>query len=269
MLFYSDEVSRKNPVIKIIGRVLVSSRRFFLSNQPIDGQAQLTGSEAHHLANVLRAKPGDTLELIDGKGAVWQGLISSIEAGTIRLTRLEMMKQHESSATRLILAQSLCKADKLEWILQKAAELGADEIFLLAAERCVVKITQDKLAHKMERWEKIILAAAKQCRRSSLPCLHPPLTCRDFLQQDLAEVKLLLSEHGGMSLKSLLRKPHISSVIFTIGPEGGWTRQEEEAFQKAGFEPTGLGANILRTETAAIAALAIIQYELNSLHSQA
>lgn len=241
----------------------MSSRRFFISSPPISGCAQITGSEAHHLADVLRAWPSERVEMIDLQGAVWQGVITSIEPGLIRLNQVEILHRAKQNNCRMILAQSLGKPDKLELIFQKTTELGVDEIYLLEAERSILKVTAEKAAAKMERWEKILLSATKQCRRASIPVLHSPLRCRDFPRQAPKGFRLILSEHEGDGIKSLLRNQSPPAVIYTVGPEGGWTSQEETSFREAGFHAVSLGNNILRTETAAIAGLVILQYELN------
>ncbi len=241
----------------------MSSRRFILSSPPVLGIAQITGSEAHHLADVLRAKPGLEVELIDLQGAVWKGVINSIEPSLVQLDQVVLLHRSEPKNCRMILAQSLGKADKLELIFQKTTELGVDDIYLLQAERSIMKVAADKAAAKMERWEKILLSATKQCRRASIPVLHPPMRCQDFQRQAPEGLRLILSEHEGTGLKSLLRNQSPLVVIYSVGPEGGWTSQEQRSFQEAGFQAVSLGNNILRTETAAIAGLAILRHELD------
>ena len=204
------------------------------------------------------------IELLDGSGKVWKGIIDSICPDSVSVAHLELIPPSNSSK-RMVLVQSLCKADKLEWILQKVTELGIAEIRLLEAKRSVVKLPQEKMKNKMERWRKIILGATKQSRRSTLPFLHPPALCEAICKSLETDLKLLLSESAeGTILKSFLRSSQWSSVAFCIGPEGGWTAQEEETFVHFGFTPVSLGCNILRTETAAIVATAILMYELEN-----
>ncbi|MCI0418139.1 MAG: 16S rRNA (uracil(1498)-N(3))-methyltransferase [Acidobacteria bacterium] len=239
----------------------MSSRRFLLSTPPSGGRATLQGSEAHHLRHVLRAEPGRVVELIDGTGQIWRAVVDCHSAGGVEFSEVELLAASSPSA-RLGLIQSLCKADKLEWILEKCTELGIDEIYLLEAARSVVKIPKERLAGKMERWQKIILAAVKQSRRRTLPVLHPPsplpLLCRALPDG----LKLMLSEsEREASLKSVVRSSPWQSAVFCIGPEGGWTVQEHETLMQSGFQAASLGSGILRTETAAIVAAAILQYE--------
>jgi 16S rRNA (uracil1498-N3)-methyltransferase len=238
-------------------------RRFHLTSAPEGSRAYLSGDEAHHLVRVLRARIGESIELMDGSGKVWRGSIADINPSSVEVTNLSLLTSEQPPAKRVILIQSLCKADKFEWILQKTTELGVVDIFVLIAERSVVKLPKDKITNKLERWKKIITGAAKQSRRSTIPALHSPADCTSFCQTFQADLKLVLSENEKEAgLKNLLRRAHWSSVAFCVGPEGGWTNHEEEVFALHGFMPVSLGPGILRTETAAIATMAILNYEL-------
>ena len=239
----------------------MSSRRFLLSEPPSEGRAALRGSEAHHLRNVLRAEPGRVVELMDGFGRVWRAVVDECSEGRVDLSKVELLESNLAVA-RLGLIQSLCKGDKLEWILEKCTEIGIDDIYLLEAARSVVRIPRERLDSKMNRWQKIILAAAKQSRRSTLPVLHPPsslsLLCRDLPPG----LRILLSENErGTSLRSMLRTTTWQQAVFCIGPEGGWTEAEHQELVGLGFQPASLGSQILRTETAALVVAAILKYE--------
>lgn len=241
----------------------MSSRRFFLSSPPADNRAVLQGEEAYHLARVLRAESGRVVELIDGSGKVWSATIAAVSTDEVKLEGVQLLPQGAAPPLHIGLIQSLCKADKLEWILQKSTELGVSEIFLLEAERSIVKAPKERVATKLDRWRKIIQAAVKQSRRGAVPVLYGPQPLTPLCQQVRADLKLVLSENEqDSSLKSLLRDSRATSAVFCIGPEGGWTEREEGAFQRFGFRPASLGRNILRTETAALVAAAILRYEL-------
>jgi len=243
----------------------MSHRRFFLSSPPQAGRATVSREEAHHLIHVLRTEIGDAIELIDGSGSTWRGQVSEISSTSVTIRDLVELPRLDDGAVRLILVQSLCKSDKLEWILQKATELGISEIRLLAAERSVLKIPTERVQSKLERWNKIILAAAKQSRRATLPPLYPPANCEAICQSLGADLKLVLSENEGqMSLKAVLKKSSPRSVAFCVGPEGGWTTAELAMFLRCSIEPVTLGPNILRTETAAMVTAAILRYELDN-----
>jgi len=252
----SDETKYKSPM---------HHRRFYISSPPQAGQAAVSGEEAHHLIHVLRLQRGDSIELIDGSGSAWRGQLAEISSTTVTIKNLVELPPPDDSPIRLILVQSLCKSDKLEWILQKTTELGISEIRLLTADHSVLKIPKDKVQAKLQRWNKIILGAAKQCRRSTLPHLHAPEKCASICQIIEADLKMVLSEDETQSsLKTLLKRSSPRSVAFCIGPEGGWTAAESEVFSRYGLQPATLGRNILRTETAAIVTTAILKYELEN-----
>jgi 16S rRNA (uracil1498-N3)-methyltransferase len=240
-------------------------RRFFLSSPPQGNRAAVSGEEAHHLIHVLRAEIGDSIELTDGSGSAWRGQVAGIDNASVTIRDLVELPRQDDSGVRLILVQSLCKADKLEWILQKTTELGISEIRLLAADRSVLKVPKEKVQGKLERWNKIVLGAAKQSRRSTLPHLHPPSSCETIFQSLEVDLKLVLAEdERQLSLKTILRRSTPCSVAFFVGPEGGWTAAESEMFLCYTVEPVTLGPNILRTETAAIVTTAILKYELEN-----
>ncbi len=243
----------------------MQGRRFFLSSLPQANQATLYGDEAHHLIHVLRAKLGDPVELIDGTGSEWRGRVAEIQTALLAVTinQLIELPRMKDATPRLTLIQSLCKADKLEWILEKTTELGISEIRLLAANRSVLKVPQHRIEAKLERWSKIIVGAAKQSRRSTLPLLFPPADCATICGTLNADLKLAFSTEGSPStLKDRLRQNNYRSAAFCVGPEGGWTSAESATFLACQFEPVTLGLNILRTETAAIVGTAILKYEL-------
>jgi 16S rRNA (uracil1498-N3)-methyltransferase len=152
----------------------------------------------------------------------------------------------------------------LEWVLQKVTELGVSEIYLLEAEYSVVKVPRERIEKRLQRWTKIVIGAVKQSRRSNTPVLHAPEQCQTVCTHLQADLKLLFSEReSARHLKVILGEFHKPSVVaLAVGPEGGWTSHEEAVFVQHQFHPASLGSSILRTETAAIAALAVLKYEL-------
>lgn len=246
-------------------------RRFLLQASPQGQEASLQGEEVHHLVHVLRAQIGDCIELIDGTGRVWSGDIKQIDRDRVEVTRVRLISASQATPTRLLLIQSLCKAEKLEWVLQKFTELGISEIHLLDAEHSVVKVPRERIEKRLERWTRIVIGAVKQSRRSNTPVLHAPVQCQTVCDHLQADLKLLFSERdSARHLKTILRecgKPPV--VAFAIGPEGGWTPHEEAVFIQHLFQPASLGPSILRTETAAIVALAVLKYELEDHEDRA
>ena len=238
-------------------------RRFVLDTPPSGAVAMLEEGEAHHLIHVLRAEVGTSVELIDGRGGLWSARVGEVLGNRVRLVDVSLLSEAAEPEVRLTLIQALCKSDRLTWILQKAAELEVSEIYLVQGRRSVVRISQDRSRAKLERWRTILVNASKQCRRSTIPALHPPLQCREVCEAVESDLKLLFqASPQAMSLKKLLRGKSWPSVAFAVGPEGGWTGEECETFLRSGFQAVQLGRSTLRTETAATVAAAILRYEL-------
>lgn len=227
--------------------------------------ARLEGGEHHHLSKVLRAKPGRQVWLVDDAGNSYEAEI--VEVGeTQTLLRILVLAPAEETRVRVTLGQALLKSKKMDWIVQKATELGVDVIIPLATARAIVKVGPWE-GRRADRWQKIARESAKQSRRSSIPEVEEPSFLRDFLIGQPASRKLILTEDGGTALKEILPAgpgdadgDGISTVLLAVGPEGGWTKEEEADSLAAGFEAVSLGKQPLRSETAALAALAMISH---------
>lgn len=222
----------------------------------------LSEEESHHLVRVLRLRPGEMFLAHDGKGSIfrcrlvkgpggWQGEI------------IEKLESRTESRLSICLGQSLIKKDKFEWVIQKAVELGIDQIVPVISWRTEVRLDEGGLSHKMQRWEKIITEAFKQCGRNVLPTLHTPVPLETFLQTRAADLRFVLDEKGGVPLRSLLEvNRSAGSCYFLVGPEGGWDDRDRELFAAHGVTAVQLGKRVLRTETCPITVLSILQYEL-------
>ncbi len=247
----------------------MTSDRFYIQKKQIKfPSAVLTGSEHHHLSRVVRKKRGETVFLFTEKGENFFARIDKIEESKTSLTILETGLQKESGM-RIILAPSLVKSRAMEFILQKSTELGVSCFVPVVAERSVVKIS-DKIGGKIKRWDRIILAASKQCRRPAPPVMEMPLPLKKFLDIKKAHVKIFLDEKGGEYLKDFVfsslkenSKKFPQSVIILLGPEGGWTDREKQDIVRHGYRAVSLGPNILRAETAAISCVTIISHFWN------
>ena len=236
--------------------------RVFLSEEPTSDTIRLAGPEAHHLIHVLRMEPGRSLELIDGSGRIWLGKIGKIFSEQVLIVDIVLLDITKPTV-HITVIQALCKTNRLEWILQKLTEIGIGEIYLLKAQRSVVKIVEERLESKLKRWQTIIVNAAKQSRRTTFPKLHKPSGLLEVCQNVQSEVKLFLDPNlQPVALKERLRHISCKSAAISIGPEGGWTEEECTIFLDYGFQSTNVGTNILRTETASIVSSAILQYEL-------
>ena len=235
---------------------------FYVPPSQIDADiATITGSEQHHLRNVLRITPGETLRIIDGQGNVYTAEI--LDTPTDRSSSIARIQTHEFQAPRLptlTLFQGLPKNDKMELILQKTTELGVTQIVPLHSERALQKPSQNRY----ERWHRVLISAAKQCKRAWLPELCKAQQFEASLSQlEKFSRCLLLSPHVGVPhIKTVLREtPTPNAIALFVGPEGGFSNQEITAAIESGCIPVTLGRNILRTETAAITTVAVIAYE--------
>ncbi|MDO8643664.1 MAG: 16S rRNA (uracil(1498)-N(3))-methyltransferase [bacterium] len=247
---------------------------FFIPSEDIqEKKATLKGAAAKHLKQVLRATVGEEIILFDGEGNQYIGKIDSL-GKEISVTILQKRKVPENPV-KITLAQAWLKKDKMEWVIQKATELGVEQILPFSSSRTIPKWSGGE---KQERWDKIALAAAEQCGRATLPTILPAASFEKTISSfETCDVKLILWEkETEKHLKDIFREPfvgaglrqresEIKNLLFVIGPEGGFSEEEVTAAQKNGFIPVSLGQRILRAETAALSVLTILQYELGGL----
>jgi 16S rRNA (uracil1498-N3)-methyltransferase len=222
--------------------------------------------ESHHLLRVLRIQPGQQVEVFDGQGRTGTAEFVSSQGAQARL-RLVTQTTAASIGPRITLVQALPREQKMDWIIQKAVELGVHAIQPVQTEHCVVQIREDRAADKKARWEKIALNAAKQCGTAFLPQIFPARTLEQALKNasswDLILVGALMGETRSLRevLRSTSEKP--SSVAVLIGPEGDFTSAELERSIQAGAIPVSFGDTVLRAETAALFALSVLRYEFS------
>jgi 16S rRNA (uracil1498-N3)-methyltransferase len=231
----------------------------------------LTGREAHHALHVLRVRDGDIVTVLDGEGRV---LLCKAAGAKRDQLSLEIVEQRSSPPPpyKVTLAQAIPKGKLFEDIIQKATELGASRIVPLLTERVVAKPPSDETVHKVEKWTQVAIEAIKQCGSPWLPKIEPPMPIGDFLTlkpvPDLAFVGSLArdSQHPRHYFQEFTRTSvkNLESVSVAIGPEGDFTPQELSTLQSAGWIPITLGPLVLRTETAAVYCLSIINYELQA-----
>lgn len=244
---------------------------FYVPPSQIDADtATITGSEHHHLRNVLRMKPNETIRIIDGQGNVY--IAETLDTPTNRsLTnaRICNSEYHTLPSPELTLFQGLPKNDKMELILQKTTELGVTQIVPLHSERALQKPS----LNRYKRWHRVVISATKQCKRAWLPELCKAQEFEDSLTQlEKFTLRLLLIPHTEQPpiiphveiqhIKTVLQETsHPSTIAIFVGPEGGFSNQEITSAIQSGCVPVTLGTNILRTETAAIVAIAVTAYE--------
>ncbi|MEB3284266.1 MAG: 16S rRNA (uracil(1498)-N(3))-methyltransferase [Candidatus Sericytochromatia bacterium] len=234
--------------------------RFFVSPEVIRGDTiALRGPLAHQLSRVLRLSVGESVLVLDNQGGSFVSEIKGIFADWVEL-HIQRRIDCAPSFLNVVLCQAFPKGDKFEWIIQKATELGVRRIQPLLAARCVTRWVPERGGSKLQRWQSIATEAAEQCERSDIPSISEPVTLAEALRSS-GRIRLVLAERSeGEPLQRLLpREPSYDGFDLFVGPEGGWTPTEMDTFRKAGCTMASLGPRILRTETAALAALAVLQ----------
>lgn len=217
---------------------------------------------ANHAGKVLRMQAGEALELFNGDGNNYAAVI--IEVGKKQLV-VDIQSSSENpieSPLKLHLGQGISRGDRMDFAIQKAVELGVSEITPLFTERCGVKLDADRLEKKREQWQKIVISACEQSGRSVVPPVHQPVTLEKWLGQPDNCLKLTLDPWTSATIKQLSPTDRLRLVI---GPEGGFSDREVAATTLAGFQPVRLGPRVLRTETAALTAIAALQLQLGDL----
>lgn len=246
---------------------------FFVEpGQIVGDRIIILGSDAHHIANVLRLSPGQRIVVCDGEGYEYRGPIANVAKDAVEVQVASVRKSASEPPLRIILAQGMPKKPEvLELVIQKATELGATRLVPLVSERTVARPREDKLDSRWTRWNRIALEAAKQSRRAKVPQIDKPFTLTQFLDSIPRDAFCLIpwEMEKATGIKEALqwelnnRLPR--TVVILIGPEGGFSQEEIDEACRAGVVPVSMGPRILRTETAGITALGIIQYELGDL----
>jgi 16S rRNA (uracil1498-N3)-methyltransferase len=243
-------------------------RRFFIPGELTD-KLTITGPDARHIGRVLRLGPGAEIIVVDGAGSAARAEITAVEATAVHAAVCERLAAEHEPPVAVTLAQGLPKGDKFEYIVQKAVELGAASIWPLACENCTVRYDAAKQGSRRDRWQKIAAEAAKQCGRDAVPAVVPVRAPAAALAEAGAETEIIMlyEGQGGEPLREILAGSGASSFLLLIGPEGGFSPAEVELCRSRGVRIATLGPRILRTETAALAALAVVMYEKGDLGS--
>lgn len=241
-------------------------RRFFLSTL-LSQDITLDGNEAHHLLNVLRLAVGDKVVVVDTAGQAAVAEIMTVSQGKAILTIVEKLAENREAPIEVVLAQGLTKSDKMDYIVQKATELGIRAIIPFAADESVVKYEIGKQQSRQTRWQKIAFEAAKQCRRNIVPAVHDVQKLEQVLQGAGAGANIFMLYEGEapLGIKQALIDSRPGSYLIIVGPEGGFSAQEVTLAKAKGVQLVTMGPRILRTETAAVAALSIVMYQQGDL----
>lgn len=227
-------------------------------------QLLLEGTAANHIARVLRLRNGDALTVFDGSGGEFSARIEAFRKEAVVVSVEEHRAMEKESPLSLTLAQGISRGERMDWIVQKATELGVSCIAPVFTKRSVVRLDEKQAGRKLLHWRAIAVAACEQCGRNRIPKLAAPVNFFDVLAPDSSgSTRLLLSPTADLRIDDLHRVG--SGITVLIGPEGGLEDAEQEAALSAGFKAVRLGPRVLRTETAAIAALTIIQRHFGDL----
>ncbi len=249
----------------------MTSNRFFIKKNDIHSCTLLLyGDEHHHLSRVARVKPEEKVWLFDEQGTNYLAKVEEIRKDMTRMSILQTLDKNKPKI-KITLAQALLKSKKMDLIIQKSTELAVTNIIPVITARTIVKV-EEKIQKKIERWKKIALEAVKQSQKSFLPSISSPMPVEKLVEGRGEEKKLLLSENKGKYLRDILiessgselkmPKPP-SSVLILVGPEGGWTDEEERFMLNNGYEAVSLGKQTLRAETAALYSLVLISHFWN------
>jgi 16S rRNA (uracil1498-N3)-methyltransferase len=223
-----------------------------------ESATELTGGEAHHLFNVCRLNTGDKVELFDGAGALATASIEKASSKSVLLKIVDLEKIEKPVKPEIVIAVSLPKGERFDWLLEKCTELGVDRVTPVIFERTV---KQPKNPKAIERWQNIAISAAKQCRRIFLPQIDAPAalsTALSALKKQHNKAEILVGSPDAKSPPLIAEKFGLKDVIAFIGPEGGVTEDENALLEDCGAKSVRLTNTILRVETAALAFAAIL-----------
>ncbi|HVP69517.1 MAG TPA: 16S rRNA (uracil(1498)-N(3))-methyltransferase [Anaeromyxobacteraceae bacterium] len=231
----------------------MSRPRVLVGRAAIEGGVARPGPEAlHHLVDVLRLEAGAPVEVFDGEGGAWEAVFTGSELV------LGERRQAPRPGVAVHLALALAKGEKTDWVVQKATELGASRLLPWRAARSVVRLDGDRALERTRRWQRIAAEAARQCGRSDVPEVSPPAGLADVLRAPAGFVRLAL-DVAGVRLATTV-PGDARGFLAVVGPEGGMTDGELRTCREAGCTLASLGPRVLRAETAAIAATALIQH---------
>ncbi|HFC7645944.1 TPA: 16S rRNA (uracil(1498)-N(3))-methyltransferase [Neisseria meningitidis] len=232
--------------------------RFHLPENLSVGQTvALPDNIVRHL-NVLRVRPNENITLFDGKGKAHAARLTVLEKRRAEAEILHEDTTDNESPLNITLIQSISSGERMDFTLQKSVELGVTAIQPVISERCIVRLDGERAAKRLARWQEIVISACEQSGRNTVPPVLPIIGYREALDKMPSEsTKLIMSINRARKLGDI-RQPS-GAIVFMVGPEGGWTEQEEQQAFDAGFQAVTLGKRILRTETAPLAAIAAMQ----------
>ena len=247
-------------IITVETGVNALTRLYFPGEIADHGECRVVAGQAHHVIHVLRLQAGAVLTLFDGRGVEYPAVLKRIDKAALILTVIARHEVSRESPLEIVLAQGISSGERMDYTVQKCVELGVSAIQPLITQRSVVRLTAERGERRVAHWQSVTAAACEQCGRNRLPEVLPVQPLMKWLGERALpnDAKFLLSPHAGATRLRDAARP-TGKVTLLVGPEGGWNPQEAEAALTAGFTPLMLGPRVLRTETAAVAALAAMQ----------
>ncbi|WP_336929283.1 16S rRNA (uracil(1498)-N(3))-methyltransferase [Acinetobacter tandoii] len=234
--------------------------RFYIEAElAVDTQIELTETVFHHWCKVLRAQVGDQATLFNGQGGEYNVELTDVlkKSATVQVSTFN--PSNRTPAIRTLLGQVMSKGDRMDYAIQKAVELGVSEIQLLTSERCEMRLKYDRDQKKLDHWQGIAIAACEQCGMNIVPKILAPLSLEKWLASELPETKLVLAPNKDETNPLSKAK---ANIVLLIGPEGGLSEAEIQTANEAGFVNWCIGERVLRTETAPVVALSILNYNV-------
>ncbi len=238
--------------------------RFYVPQPKIEkGTLRIEGDEARHIRKVLRLKEGDEIIVFDGSAKEYEGKIVEEKASSVVISIQNILFSEKESPLEITLAQSVLKGEKMNYLIQKATELGIKRIIPFFSSRTIPLLEKSGRLGRFRRWERIAIEASKQCGRGVIPKIEAIQDYSEMLQNIAPNfLRLILWEREGAKLKEILEGlKEEMKVFFIVGPEGGLSQEEVDLSKEKGFIPITLGKRILRSETASLCLLSILQYE--------
>ena len=220
------------------------------------GSCSLAEDATHHAVHVLRVRTGDEITLFDGRGGEYHARVAAIERGRVVADVLQHRAIEREAPLRVVLVQGLSSGERMDFTIRKAVELGVAEIRPVLAAASVARPKGERAAARHAHWQRVAISACEQCGRNRVPVVQPLIAAGDYRDAS-STLKILLSPAAELRFSRLFEKPP-GEVVIAAGPEAGFNADEEHAFLDSGFVPASLGPRVLRTETAALAALAAL-----------
>jgi 16S rRNA (uracil1498-N3)-methyltransferase len=242
----------------------MSIPRSYYSGQLKEGsEIELPASTSHHVATVRRLKKSDEFIVFNGSGFEFSAEIIQVTKKSVRIRIIKKIVNDRESPLSITIAQSISRGARMDYVIQKAVELGVHAITPLYTERCGVKLSGDRLKNRVSHWESVIISAAEQSGRLRIPALNSPLKINDWIGKSHVGDKLICDPEISSDYKPSIAP---KKIIVLVGPEGGFTEDELQKAKTNGFKSLNLGPRVLRTETAGIVAIAVLQSRYGDLY---